>query len=229
VAVSDKDSRRPFPHSRKLEDSQLTAACHSQKCAFTRSGKMWCCPTRYAKSHRILGFRFSKLITGTQPAPPSQTWPNLQVIGLGQGDGLAYQAAWQDETGSWHSGDQLPGQTTRFSQLVSLSDTVNGEAAFQVLGLGQEDGFVYLAGWLDSSGNWHTGQLPRGALRERTQLNQRDPRGFCSAGQGAQSNGPAHEGASNNAEGNCSFKGRCKNAVSFFSSQSYCHYQFRLP
>jgi hypothetical protein len=39
---------------------------------------------------------------------------------------------------------------------------------------------------------------PRAALLERTQLNQMDRRGFCLAGSRAQSNGPAHEGASNN-------------------------------
>jgi hypothetical protein len=117
------------------------------------------------------GLRFSQLITGNQPkVDPSgnETWPNLQVIGLGQEDGLAYQAAWQDETGNWHSGVQLPGQTMRLSQLLSLSGVVDGIAGLQILGLGQDDGLVYLAGWLDWSGNWHSGQLPvRGAKCSR--------------------------------------------------------------
>jgi hypothetical protein len=120
---------------------------------------------------------------------------------LGQDDGLAYQAAWQDETGSWHSGDQLPGQTTRFSQLLSMSGIVNGEAAFQVLGLGQEDGFVYLAGWLDSSGNWHTGQLPaRGAKCSRLATAQYFPSGSI-FGLGA-SDGLAYNVLNQDANGN---------------------------
>ena len=100
--------------------------------------------------------RFSELSVGYQPTKDvseRMTAPNLQVIGLGQENGLAYQVAWQDESGVWHPGGILPAQGTGFSQLV----VVSGGDRLQVIGLGREDGFAYLAGWQDADGNWHSG------------------------------------------------------------------------
>jgi hypothetical protein len=101
------------------------------------------------------GPRFSALITTY--APVTQ---DLQVIGLGQSDGLAYQVASQDKTGMWHGpdaslgpGGRLPGQTKPLSQLSSL----DGSTGLYVIGLGREDGIACLAGWQDFNGSWHSG------------------------------------------------------------------------
>ncbi len=87
-----------------------------------------------------------------------------QVLSLGE-DGFAYLAAWQDYTGVWGPGGQLPGQAVELSVLTCG----NGNCGFlQVLGVGTLDGFAYLAAWQDNTGTWHHGStviLPHQVVR----------------------------------------------------------------
>src|SRR4029077_11727444 len=82
----------------------------------------------------------------------------LQVVGLGAANGYAYLAAYQDDTGHWHSGGILPGQTIAFSK---LSLAVGNLGRLQVIGQAQAGGSLYIAAWQDTGGVWHTpGPLP---------------------------------------------------------------------
>ena len=104
--------------------------------------------------------RYSQLATGpgnglpvTGDAVPGETiYQNtLQLIGLGANDGLAYLAAWQDNSGNWTSKDLLLAYGNKYSQLVT---GVGNNNYLQIIGLGL-DGFAYLAAWQDNGGFWH--------------------------------------------------------------------------
>lgn len=91
---------------------------------------------------------------------------SLQIVGLGASDRLAYLVAWQDSSGNWSAGGMLPSQTEPLAAIATGIGTTGSAAALQVLGLGASDGFVYVVGWQDSTGNWHgAGPVPNQTVK----------------------------------------------------------------
>jgi hypothetical protein len=83
---------------------------------------------------------------------------NLQVLGLGRSDNRVYLVCYQESaTGTWRiPDDRSPKSSIPFSALsIGMGDDDN----LQVLGIGRDDGLVYLACWQDrSTGTWHQGR-----------------------------------------------------------------------
>lgn len=100
------------------------------------------------------GVRFSTLAVGVASGGRNA---DLQVVGLGAGDGFAYLAGWQDTGGVWQPGGPLPGQGVRYSALVAGNGATTN--SLQIIGLGASDGFAYLAAWQDTGGSWHPGGI----------------------------------------------------------------------
>lgn len=82
----------------------------------------------------------------------------IQVIGLGASDGYAYLPVWQDTGGTWHQAGILPGQNTRFSQLIAFT----GPTGIDIAALGR-NGLAYVAAHQNpSNGVWNGGiELPQ--------------------------------------------------------------------
>jgi hypothetical protein len=82
----------------------------------------------------------------------------LQVVGLAatQAPGYAYIAAWQDSSGTWHSGFELPSQSASLST-IAVAPGTGSTPTLQVVGLASSTGHGVLAGWQDDTGVWHGG------------------------------------------------------------------------
>ncbi|WP_433931551.1 hypothetical protein AB3662_44890 [Sorangium cellulosum] len=90
---------------------------------------------------------------------------NLQVVGIGDADGLPYLASWQGSgNGTWYAGFALPSAGVRLSSLA-LAQGNSGN--LQVVGIGAADGLPYLASWQGSgNGTWYAGfALPSAGVR----------------------------------------------------------------
>jgi hypothetical protein len=97
-------------------------------------------------------------------APGTGRTPTLQALGLGQSNGFAYLVGWQDNGATWHSGFELPSQTTSlFSITTGAGTDSNGNPNLEVLGL-TESGEPYLAAYQDDVGGWHADAATRAAM-----------------------------------------------------------------
>jgi hypothetical protein len=96
------------------------------------------------------------------------------------GSRMASRISW-DTGGVWHPEGILPGQGTKFSQLAAgvgwgiqsgggLGVATRYNRYLQVIGLGANDGFAYLAAFEDVVGTWHSGGILPGQTIPFSQL-----------------------------------------------------------
>jgi hypothetical protein len=118
----------------------------------------------HATDKKLSARRYAQLAIGY--GTDSRPYGSLKVIGLGL-NGVPYVAAELDREGLWFDVEfDLPGIYPTLSKIVIMQGADNlGDHAFDVIGLTQQEGRPYVAGWLDMNGSWQPGQGLSGGRR----------------------------------------------------------------